>query len=111
MNKINEGLSSVNAIVELDTSRILKLAGLSNGTTAAGQRVMADHDHEVSMARQQAYTAARDAIRIYELLAQISEQQGLEGWVQSKLTKAAEYLSVVADNLEYDRVSGEDLED
>lgn len=111
MKNINEGLASVNAQVELDVSRIRKLAGLANSATATGQRVIGENqDHEVEMARQQAYSAARDAIRVYELLTRISEQQGLEGWVQAKLTRAAEYLSAVADNLEYDSVAGEDRE-
>lgn len=60
-----------------------------------------DLDHEVQMARQQCYNAAKDAIRIHSLLKGISEMEGLEGWMQSKITKAAEYLSAVADNLEY----------
>ena len=61
-------------------------------------------DHEVQMARQQCYNAAKDAIRIHSLLKGISEMEGLEGWMQSKITKAAEYLSAVADNLEYDQI-------
>lgn len=63
-----------------------------------------DLDHEVQMARQQCYNAAKDAIRIHSLLKSVSEMEGLEGWMQSKITKAAEYLSAVADNLEYDQI-------
>lgn len=108
---IQEGLGSVNVDVELDISRIQKLAGLANSATATGQRVVGeDHelDHEVSMARGDVYSAARDAIRIYELLTHISEQEGLEGWVQAKLTRAAEYLGTVADHLEYHHVRTKD---
>lgn len=109
---IQEGLGSVNVDVQLDISRIRKLAGLANSATAAGQRVVSEADeidHEVSMARGDVYSAARDAIRIYELLTHISEQQGLEGWVQAKLTKAAEYLGTVADHLEYHHVRTQDM--
>lgn len=108
---VQEGLGSINVDVQMDISRIQKLAGLANSATATGERVVGEAhelDHEVSMARGDVYSAARDAIRIYELLTHISEQQGLEGWVQAKITKAAEYLSVVADHLEYHHVKTQD---
>jgi hypothetical protein len=104
--QLNEGLASVNVEEEIDVSRIRKLAGLANNNASAtGQRVVGEAgelDHEVEMARQQVYSSAQNAIRIYELLTHINEQQGLEGWVQSYLTKAADYLSAVADSLEHD---------
>ncbi len=103
--QLKEGLASVNVEEKIDVSRICKLAGLvNNNASATGQRVVGEAselDHEVEMARQQVYSSAQKAIRIYELLAQINEQQGLEGWVQSYLTKAADYLGAVADNLEH----------
>lgn len=108
---VQEGMGSVNVDVELDISRIRKLAGLANSATATGQRVVGEAselDHEVSMARGDIYSAAKNAIRIYELLTHISEQEGLEGWVQAKITKASEYLSTVADHLEYHHVRTQD---
>jgi hypothetical protein len=63
-----------------------------------------DLDHEVQMARQQCYNAAKDAIRIHELLKDRSEIEGLDGWIQSKITQAHELLSAAADALEYNEI-------
>jgi hypothetical protein len=70
----------------------------------------ADHmhkDHEVQMARSQMYSAAEAAIEIHRLLKDISELEGLEGWVQSKLTLASQYLESVRDYLKYEAASKE----
>ena len=64
-------------------------------------------DHEVQMARSQMYSAAQAAIEIHRLLRDISEMEGLEGWVQSKLTLASEYLESVRDYMKYEAVSQE----
>ena len=64
-------------------------------------------DHEVQMARAQLYHAAKDAIRLHKLLANVSERQGLEGWTAAKITMAADYLKTVADYMEYDLLSKE----
>jgi hypothetical protein len=63
-------------------------------------------DHEVQMARQELYHAAEDAIALHKLLRHVSEQQGLEGWVSSKITLAADYLNTVREHLEYQLMSG-----
>ena len=70
----------------------------------------ADHmhrDHEVQMARSQMYSAAQAAIEIHRLLKDVSELEGLEGWVQSKLTLASQYLESVRDYMKYEAVSQE----
>jgi hypothetical protein len=64
-------------------------------------------DHEVQMARSQLYSAAQAAIQIHRLLRDISEMEGLEGWVQSKITLASQYLESVRDHLKYEAVSQE----
>jgi hypothetical protein len=64
-------------------------------------------DHEVQMARSQLYSAAQAAIQIHRLLKDISEMEGLEGWVQSKITLASQYLESVRDHLKYEAVSQE----
>ncbi len=64
-------------------------------------------DHEVQMARSQMYSAAQAAIEIHRLLKNISEMEGLEGWVQSKLTLASQYLESVRDYMKYEAVSQE----
>jgi len=62
-------------------------------------------DHEVQMARGQLYNAAQYAIELHRMLKSISEREGLEGWVQAKITKATDYLSSVKHYLEYEQVS------
>lgn len=63
-----------------------------------------DRDHEVQMARAQLYHLANDALRLHKLLKNISEEEGLEGWMQSKITLAADYIRSTADYLEYDKL-------
>jgi len=58
-------------------------------------------DHEVQMARAELYKAAKYAIKLHQMLASVSEEQGLEGWVSAKITKASDYLSSVGHHLEY----------
>ena len=64
-------------------------------------------DHEVQMARSQLYSAAQAAIQIHRLLRDVSEMEGLEGWVQTKIAVASEYLESVQDYLRYEAVSQE----
>jgi len=62
-------------------------------------------DHEVQMARSQLYSTAQAAIQIHRLLKDVSEMEGLEGWVQTKIAVASEYLESVRDYLKYEEVS------
>lgn len=64
-----------------------------------------ERDHEVQMARAQLYHAANDAIRLHKILKHVSESEGLEGWVQSKITLAADYLKTVANYMEYEKMA------
>jgi len=57
-------------------------------------------DHEVEMARSDLFQAAKNAKQTFEMLQGVSEDQGLEGWVQAKITKAADYLNSVRQYLE-----------
>lgn len=65
---------------------------------------LVDRDHEVQMARAQLYHLANDALRLHKLLKSVSEAEGLEGWMQSKITLAADYIKSTADYLEYDKL-------
>ena len=58
-------------------------------------------DHEVEMARSELYAAAKDAMRIFKLIKDRSEDEGLMGWQQSYITLASDYLNSVADSLEH----------
>lgn len=59
-------------------------------------------DHEVQMARADLYKIAKYSIKLHEMLKGVSEIQGIEGWQQAKITKAADYLSSVYHNMDYE---------
>lgn len=67
----------------------------------------AEHDHEVQMARADLYKIAKYAIKLHDMLKNISEAEGLEGWQQAKITKASDYISSVYHNLDYDMKFGD----
>jgi hypothetical protein len=59
------------------------------------------------MAKSQLYRAAKYA---QEIMDNISDDDELEAWVQSKITKAADYLGAVKHYLEYEyRTRGEEM--
>ena len=62
-------------------------------------RVM-ETDHEVQMARADLFKLAKYSVELHKMLKNVSEAQGLEGWVQAKITKAADYISSVKHHLE-----------
>ena len=66
-----------------------------------------EQDHEVQMARSDLYKAAKYSIKLHERLKGISEEQGLEGWVAAKITKASDYLSSVYHYMDYEMMSEE----
>jgi hypothetical protein len=66
----------------------------------------AEMDHEIQMARSELYKIAKYAIKLHEMLKGRSEEQGLEAWQQSKITKAADYMGSVYHNLEYEMKFG-----
>ena len=60
----------------------------------------AEKDHEVQMARSDLYKSAKYAVAIHKMMKDISEMEGIDGWVASKITKAADYLSSVKHHME-----------
>ena len=62
-------------------------------------------DHEVEMARSDLFQAAKNAKQTFEMLQGVSEDEGVEGWVQAKITKAADYLNSVRQYLEGKQVN------
>ena len=70
---------------------------------------MAERDHEVQMARADLYKIAKYAIKLHDMMKDITEADGLEGWQQAKITKAADYIGSVYHNLDYDLKFSEDV--
>jgi hypothetical protein len=62
----------------------------------------AESDHEVQMARADLYKIGKYAIKLHEMLKGVTEKEGLDGWVQSKITKAADYIGSVYHHLDYE---------
>lgn len=61
-------------------------------------------DYEYDMARNELATAERAIQRLMEILGQ--DEGNLEAWVQSKITKACDYLDTVADYMESQQKTG-----
>lgn len=61
-----------------------------------------EKDHEVQMARAELYKIAKYAIKLHEILKGQSEEEGIDGWVASKITKAGDYMSSVYHHLDYE---------
>jgi hypothetical protein len=64
-------------------------------------------DHEVEMARSDLFSAAKNAKQVYELIVDVSEEEGLEGWVQEKIIKANDYLNTIREYLEGKQLQNE----
>jgi hypothetical protein len=70
-----------------------------------------EQDHEVQMARSDLYKAAKYSIALHEMLKNVSEEQGIEGWVAAKITKASDYLSSVKHYMEYDMMESKQIDE
>lgn len=57
-------------------------------------------DHEGQMAKAQLLSLHKQAGELYNMLG---DNEELEGWVQSKLTKAADYINAVYNNMQYEK--------
>jgi len=71
---------------------------------------MPEDDHEAAMARADLYKLAQYSAKLFKM---IQEGQQLEGWVQAKITKSADYIASVYHFMAYEmKVSeyGEALE-
>jgi len=66
-------------------------------------------DHEVEMARSDLVQSVKNAKTIFSLIKDLSEDDGLEGWVQEKITKAEDYLNTVRQYLEGKMIPSEGM--
>ncbi len=64
-------------------------------------------DHEAKMARADLYKLAQYSAKLFKM---INENDELDGWVQSKITKAADYISSVYHYLEYEQMAKSQIE-
>ena len=66
-----------------------------------------DDDHEGNMAKRQMFKTAEYAAEIFD---NIQDGDEFPAWIQSKMTKIADYIGAVKHYLEYDHVMGEKLD-
>jgi hypothetical protein len=79
-------------------------------TISEGHRITLDveDDHEVRMAQSSLYQVAKDAAALHAMLDHADE---LEGWVQAKITLAADYIERVRDYIEYETIRSSEIPD
>jgi len=61
----------------------------------------AEADHELQMARSQLYKIAQYAIKLHEMMKDVTDPNGIEAWQAAKITKAADYMGAVYHDLDY----------
>jgi hypothetical protein len=64
-------------------------------------------DREVEMAKGDLYQSIKNAKMIFDMLGDVSEEDGIEGWVQEKIIKASDYLNTVREYMEQQRFANE----
>jgi hypothetical protein len=64
-------------------------------------------DHEAKMARAELYKLNQYSAKLFKM---IGENDELDGWVQSKITKAADYISSVYHYMEYEKIAASQIE-
>jgi len=105
IDKIKKGLS--------DHPQVAAVLKRQNETVKEGQlgdmAHRAEQDHEVQMARAELYKLAKYSIKLHDMLKGVSEAEGLDGWVQSKITKAANDIGSVYHHMDYEEASEEEL--
>ena len=65
-------------------------------------------DHEAKMARADLFKLAQYSFKLFKM---IHEDQELEGWVQAKITLAADYIERVRDYIEYETIRSSEIPD
>ena len=63
--------------------------------------VEASDDHEISMARGELEAISDKALQLSSMLQSKTDEDELEAWVQSKITKAKDYINSVSDYMTY----------
>lgn len=64
-------------------------------------------DHEARMAKADLYKLAQYSAKLFKM---VEEGDELQGWVQSKITKASDYISSVYHYMDYEQMKKEAVE-
>jgi hypothetical protein len=101
-SKVNEeDISEQDLIIVPGQGRKLKTGFVPHGQSRV--------DHEVEMARSDLFSAAQNAQKVYSMIKDVSEDEGLEGWVQEKIIKANDYLNTIREYLEGKQIQQESV--
>jgi hypothetical protein len=105
-NSINESAELSEADLQEDDIILVPGQGrkMKTGFVPHGQSRL---DHEVEMARSDLFSAAKNAQQVYAMIKDVSEDEGLEGWVQEKIIKANDYLNTIREYLEGKQIQQE----
>jgi len=71
------------------------MSGKGANTRVGTKPVVSTEDHEIQMADSELKSIYHNSRKLLKLIQHYSEQDGLEAWQQSKITKAADYLNSV----------------
>lgn len=75
---------------------MLKWKRLIESISASEGNEDKEPDHEVGMAKGQLLSAVKNATRIAKHLSKTTEEEGIDGWIASKITLASDYFENVA---------------
>ena len=103
-NKYDEALEEKWSQKYKDSINCSNPKGFSQKAHCAGKKKNegTEPDHEASMAKGELYNAIKNAMELFKM---IENGENLEGWVASKITKAADYLNSVHDYMAYEKKS------
>ena len=102
-NCLDGGLTDPNQI----RKQVIKYLKQS-GTVIQSRKQGVAEDHEIQMASSELMSIAKNAEALLDLVRKYSEQEGLDAWQQSKITKAADYLNSVLQSVSGEQSSMEE---
>lgn len=79
---------------------MLKWKRLIEGLSEKSEQENEEVDHEVGMAKSQLLSAVKNATKIAKHLAKKTEEDGIDGWIASKITLASDYIENVANYMD-----------
>ena len=95
---------SADILRQIITEEINEMCGDMQSIDMQVEPTHHEEDHEGNMAKRQMFKTAQYAADIFDM---IEDGEEFPAWIQSKMTKIADYIGVVKHYLEYDHVMGE----
>jgi hypothetical protein len=83
---------------DIDADDEMEALEMESGESEEAEELMEDEEQEQEMSMTQIAQVLHDAQKLYDM---IKDDEHLEPWMQTKLTKVAEYMNALAENLEH----------